>query len=185
MSSLSNKYYNVRIKLRNDSHSNWQIEEKTFIPCDGEIIIYDPLNEAEAKRLNKQPIPISLIKIGDGITNLYNLPFINDYYGIIKTGKEKGSISILGNDVFVKGLELSEQNNIMAFQPIENYYNKEEIEEKYYTKEEVSKEINRIVINEGGSILGTQGSIYYTKENVNEEGDKINDFLIFNGNCNS
>lgn len=58
VSTLLDKYYNVRIKLRNDSHSNWKIqEEKGFRPYDGEIIIYDILEEAEAANLNMSPIP--------------------------------------------------------------------------------------------------------------------------------
>ncbi len=56
--TLLDKYYNVRIKLRNDSHSNWKIQEENgFRPYDGEIIIYDILEEAEAANLNMPPIP--------------------------------------------------------------------------------------------------------------------------------
>lgn len=40
MATLMDKYYNVRIKLRNDSWTNWK-SKQDFVPYDGEIIIYD------------------------------------------------------------------------------------------------------------------------------------------------
>ena len=116
MTTLLDKYYNVRIKLRNDSHSNWKIqEEKDFRPYDGEVIIYDILNEAEAKQLNIPPVPFQMVKIGDGIRTLKELPFINDLSLHITTGKDKGAISILGEDVYVKGLTPDQHDIIMAF----------------------------------------------------------------------
>ena len=41
MATLLDKYYNVRIKLRNDTFTNWKKQENSFRPYDGEIIIYD------------------------------------------------------------------------------------------------------------------------------------------------
>ena len=55
MSESIDKYFNVRIKLRTDSHSNWNKKEN-FIPYKGEIIIYDILKDEEAILLNKEPI---------------------------------------------------------------------------------------------------------------------------------
>lgn len=78
MAILADKYYNVRIKLRNDSHENWN-KQKTLIPFDGEIIIYDILKNEEAERINKEPIPYQLIKIGNGYQTLEELPFINNF----------------------------------------------------------------------------------------------------------
>lgn len=47
MADLLDKYFNVRIKLRNDSYQNWNSKEN-FIPYDGEVIIYDRIDAVEA-----------------------------------------------------------------------------------------------------------------------------------------
>lgn len=65
---LPDRIFNVRIKLRNDSHSNWA-KKTDFVPMDGEIVIYDIDNSHQYQ----------LIKIGDGITKLQDLPFINEF----------------------------------------------------------------------------------------------------------
>lgn len=69
MALLPDRIFNVRIKLRNDSHANWK-KQPNFVPMDGEIIIYDTDDEHK----------FQMIKIGDGITKLSQLPFINDFY---------------------------------------------------------------------------------------------------------
>ena len=51
MATLMDKYFNVRIKLRNDSWTNWE-ERKDFIPYDGEVIIYDIPTEEEKSKYN-------------------------------------------------------------------------------------------------------------------------------------
>ncbi len=56
-----------------------------------------------------------MIKVGDGVHTLKDLPFINDSSSHITTGENKGAISVLGKDIFVKGLELDQHNIIMAF----------------------------------------------------------------------
>ena len=68
VAELIDKYFNVRVKLRNDSHENWEKKANDFVPFDGEVIIYD---------INKQ-YPIQLLKIGDGVHKIGELPFIND-----------------------------------------------------------------------------------------------------------
>ena len=68
MAELIDKYFNVRVKLRNDSHENWENKAKDFTPFDGEVIIYD---------INKD-YPFQLLKIGDGVHKVGELPFIND-----------------------------------------------------------------------------------------------------------
>ena len=78
MSELENKYYNVRIKLRNDSWTNWKEKENSFRPYNGEIIIYNILEKDEAESLKMEPIPYQTIKIGNGVDVLKQLPFIND-----------------------------------------------------------------------------------------------------------
>lgn len=69
MALLPDRVFNVRIKLRNDSHANWE-KQPNFVPMDGEIIIYDIDNKHK----------FQMIKIGDGLKKLSNLPFINDFY---------------------------------------------------------------------------------------------------------
>lgn len=66
MTLLPDRVFNVRIKLRNDSHANWE-KQSNFVPMDGEIIIYDKDSEH----------PYQLLKIGDGVSSLNHLPFIN------------------------------------------------------------------------------------------------------------
>lgn len=132
MAELIDKYFNVRIKLRNDSWTNWKKQEKTFRPYDGEIIIYDiPTAEERATYGLRPNQKFQMIKIGDGLTYLENLPFINDIASAITTGSQKGALSILGTDIFIKGLEPDQHDIIMAFQPIANYYTKNEVDEEF------------------------------------------------------
>lgn len=58
------KTLNTRIQHKIDTTANWEAVEATFIPLKGELIIFDD-NDGEAPK----------IKIGDGATNLANLPF--------------------------------------------------------------------------------------------------------------
>lgn len=68
----SNNTINARIKLKSDTEANWQLlaasnESEGFIPLNGEIIIYSPDNTHSYSRL----------KVGDGIQNVNDLPFID------------------------------------------------------------------------------------------------------------
>lgn len=116
MTNLNDKYYNVRIKLRNDEYRNWINKENNFIPYDGEVIIYDILSEADAALLHLygyqdvKQTPIQLIKIGDGVSLLKDLPFINDFSSYITTGTKTGAINVLGDNVFVKGMGPGEKD---------------------------------------------------------------------------
>lgn len=56
-----------RIYHTHDTEYNWS-DLKTFIPSNGEIIVYDPDEYYSYPRF----------KIGDGVTALYKLPFIAD-----------------------------------------------------------------------------------------------------------
>ena len=126
------KYYNVRIKLRTDSWTHW-LSKNTFIPYEGEVIIYNALNEEEALKLGMKPITYQQIKIGDGATPLKDLPFINDLSALsldIKTSELLGAINFAGKDIYVKGLEVENHSTIMCFQPIDQYYSKTTIENK-------------------------------------------------------
>ena len=80
MPNSTDTYYNVRVKLRTDSHYNWKSKEATFVPLGGEVIVYDILGDIEADFLNIKPVDFQMIKIGDGHNKLKDLPFINDFY---------------------------------------------------------------------------------------------------------
>ena len=59
-----------RIILKHDIEENWNKAE-SFIPKQGEIIIYDTDDNFTYSRM----------KIGDGVTNVINLPFSNQSAG--------------------------------------------------------------------------------------------------------
>ena len=56
----------ARIQLKNDTEENWN-KAINFVPLQGEIIIYSADNSH----------PFSRIKVGDGITTVIKLPFVN------------------------------------------------------------------------------------------------------------
>ena len=64
-----NKVMNVRIKLRSDTQSAWEAVQSTFVPLDGEVILYK--NDNDGSQTN-------YYKVGDGHTTLENLTF---WYG--------------------------------------------------------------------------------------------------------
>ena len=59
---MANKTFQGRIVQKHDTEANWE-KATNFVPLKGEIIIYDDLKK---------------IKIGDGVTKVGNLAFIND-----------------------------------------------------------------------------------------------------------
>jgi hypothetical protein len=59
------KHINSRIINKHDIEANWN-DSPNFIPSQGEIILYDIDENYNFERL----------KIGDGITNIVNLPFV-------------------------------------------------------------------------------------------------------------
>ena len=61
------KNMNARIQQKHDIESNW-LKAVNFIPKQGELIVYDRDDSHDYER----------IKIGDGITIISNLPFIDD-----------------------------------------------------------------------------------------------------------
>ena len=60
----------ARIQLKHDTEENWN-KAVNFIPRKGELIIYN----AESSNDNARPFP--RLKVGDGITNVVNLPFFD------------------------------------------------------------------------------------------------------------
>ena len=76
---MATKTINSRLINKHDIESNW-LKAENFIPLQGEIIIYDKDENTNYTR----------VKVGDGITNINDLSFINvdytklekyDYYG--------------------------------------------------------------------------------------------------------
>lgn len=64
---MSEKKIYGRLVQKHDIQSNWE-KATNFIPMAGEIIIYDKDENHSYERL----------KIGDGIQNVDNLPFVDD-----------------------------------------------------------------------------------------------------------
>ena len=87
------KTLNSRIQHKHDLEVNWN-NAKTFIPKQGEIIVYDIDDNYFYER----------IKIGDGITTVTNLPFylVNEVSELIES---------LANET----LTLEWDNNILKF----------------------------------------------------------------------
>ena len=86
----------TRIQLKNDTEAHWNLATR-FIPLEGEIIIYT----ADGSH------PFSRLKVGDGITTVTNLPFIdaNTINGKsiddLVVGKLSHSITFGANGTFV------------------------------------------------------------------------------------
>lgn len=64
---MAEKVINGRIAQKHDTPENWA-KATNFIPLKGEIIIYDATAESYPK-----------IKVGDGVTTINGLPFIDEY----------------------------------------------------------------------------------------------------------
>ena len=62
---MANNTVKTRIQLKNDTEQNWE-RAKNFVPLRGEVIIY----------LADDTHPFSRLKVGDGTTNVIDLPFI-------------------------------------------------------------------------------------------------------------
>lgn len=56
----------TRIQLKNDTEAHWDLATN-FVPREGEVIIYSA----------DDTHPFSRLKVGDGKTNVINLPFID------------------------------------------------------------------------------------------------------------
>ena len=70
--AVSNNTIKTRIQLKSDTEANWnkagpKDESAGFVPLPGELIVYTP----DATH------PFSRLKVGDGITNVIALPFID------------------------------------------------------------------------------------------------------------
>ena len=84
---MSEKVVNVKSRIlhKHDIEAHWKLATN-FSPLAGEIIIYDPDENYENAR----------VKVGDGKTNVNNLPFIKDYAtsSLIENHKKDAAIHI-------------------------------------------------------------------------------------------
>lgn len=96
-----------RFQLKNDIEANWN-KAVNFIPLKGEIIIYS-IDESH---------PFSRLKVGDGVTNVINLPFVfanstNDYQIVAdtKSNWQSNSFYVPGKGDIVIWLDKVISNN--------------------------------------------------------------------------
>lgn len=65
---MSNTVFNARITAKHDTTENWN-RALSFIPLQGEIIVYDDYSVVDGKK-------VPAIKIGDGLAYVVDLPFV-------------------------------------------------------------------------------------------------------------
>ena len=176
-------------------------EGSDFIPYNGEAIIYERPTNNEKTIYNIKNIDYQLIKIGDGVTPLPNLPFINELSDTlnITSGSKNGTITVAGKEIYVKGLD---DNNIMCFEYKSNYVtnakaqedyntlndkiedNKEDIQNESIAREELEqnlqRQINAISGNGGGVSLSSLSQALDQEKRSRENSDgnlqnRIND----------
>lgn len=78
---MSEKNLRARIVNKHDIESNWL--KSSFVPKQGEIIVYDIEVDSDGNTLTlpsgrTEPYAYERIKVGDGIHNVNDLPFVND-----------------------------------------------------------------------------------------------------------
>lgn len=76
------KKFNARIVHKHDTEENWN-KATNFIPKQSELIVYDKDSTYSYARF----------KIGDGVTNVNNLPFTTNVLTIVVTQNDDGSFS--------------------------------------------------------------------------------------------
>lgn len=93
---MADKIFNGRIIHKNDIEENWK-KAVNFVPKKGEIIVYNAKDETEAVGEANKP----RVKIGDGITNVNDLPFAIDDVKYVTTvnGKTGASIVLDSSDI--------------------------------------------------------------------------------------
>ena len=69
------KMFDARIKMKSDITAHWN-SQRTFVPLQGEIIIYTDYQQKMDNHGNIVNIPG--IKVGDGSTYGIDLPFVNE-----------------------------------------------------------------------------------------------------------
>lgn len=67
--------FETRIRMKRDTTANWNANP-TFVPLDGEIIVYTDYDYKLDEHGNRVNIPA--VKIGDGSSYGVDLPFVSD-----------------------------------------------------------------------------------------------------------
>lgn len=84
---MANKNMNTRIQLKHDTEAHWKLAEN-FSPRDGEVIIYEVDDSHSFPRM----------KIGDGTTNVNDLPFLSAFnknkMGVASNDTESDEITV-------------------------------------------------------------------------------------------
>jgi len=99
---MSEKIVNGRIQHKHDTEANW-LNTTDFTPKEGELIIYDKDNSYTHPRL----------KIGDGINDVNNLPFIGSTRYIARTQSTwSGVIPPFTQTITVTGITANDNPDI-------------------------------------------------------------------------
>ena len=86
---MANDTIKTRIRLKNDTEANWNSavlstdsdkgtkeSGNSFIPLKGEVIVYSAEKNNDVLPAGRSaPLPFSRFKVGDGVTNVADLPF--------------------------------------------------------------------------------------------------------------
>ena len=144
------KIINTRISQKHDFEYNWINSASEFIPRVGELIVYEVEVDKEGNLLTQlpegrtEPYTYSRMKIGDGITSVENLPFIDD-----ALLERVGVLEAIDHDAYIASdvvvLSESQKYTDSAITTVEgkvtelsgNVYSKEET----FTKDEVNAAI--------------------------------------------
>lgn len=98
-----NKTLNTRIQHKHDTEANW-LKATTFIPKQGEIIVYDIDATYDYER----------IKMGDGITLVNNLPFVIDYFTIEEIDEITGGCPLEPKVCYTLRIDTTNSNPLTA-----------------------------------------------------------------------
>lgn len=140
--------YNARVVMKHDVQVNWD-KATNFVPLEGEIIVYDDLNK---------------IKIGDGITNVINLPFV------LPTPADIGLDNVAHIDV-MDNENITEDTIIEYLNKLINAHNSSEDAHNDIRIDinSLSSEIANKLPKSGGTIKGTSGDTALNVQSASAE----------------
>lgn len=96
---MAEKNLNSRIINKHDIEANW-IKATNFIPKQGEQIVYDIDENYDYER----------IKMGDGVTNVNDLPFVVDYFTIEDIDEITGGCPIIPKVLYTVKIDTTNSN---------------------------------------------------------------------------
>lgn len=86
---MAEKKIKTRVQSKHDIEANWK-QALNFIPLAGEVIVYDPDSTYKAPR----------IKVGDGVTKVNDLSFMDANSYVMSSGVSDPSASTTGQYYF-------------------------------------------------------------------------------------